>query len=89
MADIIIDEEYIQEMQNFSKVQGSRFEGILTEYIAVMNELNVEGIVKGQTAETLKMFIETAKSLQGKVQEISELFQQLLESYLSDINDAD
>ena len=89
MADIIIEDEYIEEMQSFSKVQASRFEVTLTEYMAVMSTLNAEGIVKGQTADALKMFIETAKSLKGKVQEISELFQQLLESYLSDINDAD
>lgn len=64
MADIIIEDEYIQEMRNFSKLQGSRFEAVLTEYIAIMHKLNAEGIVRGEreTADILKMFIETVMS---------------------------
>lgn len=89
MADIIIEDEYIQEMRDFSKLQGSRFETVLTEYIAVMYKLNAEGIVRGETADILKMFIETVMSLKGQVQELSELFQQLLDQYLADIDYAD
>lgn len=89
MADIIIEDEYIQEMRNFSKLQGSRFEAVLTEYIAIMHKLNAEGIVRGETADILKMFIETVMSFKGQVQELSELFRQLLDQYLTDIDYAD
>lgn len=89
MQDIVIVDEYIEEMKKFCSVQGTRYEVALFRYGSILLELNAQGIVRGQTAEALRAFLEAAASLKGRVAEITELFQQLMGNYLSDIDEAD
>lgn len=89
MQDIVIVNEYIEEMKKFCGVQGTRYEAALFKYVSILQELNAQGIVRGQTADALRAFLEAAASLRGRVTEISTLFQQLMGNYLTDIDEAD
>ncbi len=89
MQDIVIVDEYIEEMKKFCNVQGTRYEMALFKYVMILTELNSQGIVRGQTADALRVFLGAAASLRGRVGEVTALFQQLMENYLTDIDEAD
>lgn len=89
MADIIIDEEYVTELENFVSNQGEQFETCLAEYIQILIQVGLQGIVEGKTAEALKNYIGIAMTLKHHVGNTSELAEKMLKNYKIDIDEAD
>lgn len=89
MQNIIIDDRYIMEMQEFFVKQGELFEDFFEKYIAIMRVAVTDGIQSGKTKETLDMYIDIAEGLKGSVGEISTLGNNLANTYLAEIDKAD
>lgn len=89
MADTIIDEEYLAEVENWMLNQGEQFESFLGEYIQILLQTSMQGITQGKTAEALKNYIGIAVNLKNHVGDISELTAQMLKNYITDIDEAD
>ena len=89
MADTIIDEEYLTETESFISCQGEQFETFLAEYIRILMQESMEGIVEGKTAEALRNYIKIAVELKNHVGDASELAVQVLRNYRSAMDEAD
>ena len=89
MADTVIDEEYLSEMENWITNQGEQFETFLGEYIQILFQTSMQGIAEGKTAEALKNYIGIAYTLKNHVGSTLELAVQMLENYKADMDEAD
>lgn len=89
MTDTIIDDEYLEEMEKWISNQGEQFETFLSEYIRILLQTSMQGIAEGETAEALKYYIGIAFTLKNHVGNTSELTEQMLKNYSTDIDEAD
>lgn len=89
MADTIIEEEYLAEMEKWILNQGEQFETFLSEYIQILVQTSMQGIAEGKTAEALKNYIGIAMMLKHHVGDTSETAVQILKNYVADIDEAD
>lgn len=89
MADTIIDEEYVTELEKWISNQGEQFETFLSEYIQILFQTSMQGIAEGKTAEALKKYIEIAITLRNHVGNTTEAAVQELKNYCADIDKAD
>ncbi|MCC8029210.1 MAG: hypothetical protein LIO75_05375 [Lachnospiraceae bacterium] len=90
MADhLIIDDAYVQEQASYLKAGLSDLNSVIDRYIACLNNLAVQSIREGATAEALRVYIGYAKQIQGHLEEIGANTSSLMQSYLTAIDEAD
>lgn len=62
-TELIIDEEYINGMAEYFEKQGKQLQQMADSYINTMTRVVKEGVVMGETSESLNTFLEYAQKL--------------------------
>lgn len=90
---LVIDEAYIGGFQNHLASHCHEINVIINEYSKIMNEVITAGIVEGETAEALKVFVGEVKSKAEadsvNPQAMVSHIERLCSNYISRIDEAD
>lgn len=86
---LTIDESYIDEMAEHFERQGRQLQKMADAYIVAMRQIVQEGIVKGETSETLMRFTECAEKLHQVIQLTAERVRDSVMNYLEEVDAQD
>lgn len=86
---LTIDESYIEEMAEHFERQGRQLQKMADAYIVAMRQIVQEGIVKGETSETLMRFTECAEKLHQVIQLTAEGVRDSVMNYLEEVDAQD
>ncbi len=87
--NLIIDDSYVLTVGESSKTRGDALEGIMDNFVSILEATNTDGFIEGATATALRDFISCVKLLNDKLQEVSEQVNLVCQSFLQEINEAD
>lgn len=89
-SDLVIDDEYISSLGSFYTSMGDNIiDEMINSYIEKMQEIKDKAIMEGDIAESLQAFLEYAQSLKDIAGEIGTELKDLMECFITDIDQAD
>lgn len=88
-TELIIDEEYINQMAEYFEKQGKQLQNMINSYNAVMKKVVEAGIMEGKTSETLKAFSEYAEKLNQVIISTAMQIRDSTMNYLEEIDTQD
>ncbi len=88
-SEVRIDDDYILTTGSNLKEWYSDLQDGIDEYISIMEGIVGDAIMEGETAESLKEFLEFVKALSGEIEPIGEECEKILISYKNDVDQAD
>lgn len=86
--DVIIEDEYIEQMGEYLSKEAEDIEEKIIQYIAILNGICTKGITKGETAKALAEFKEQAEVLKG-IAEYGHTARRYCINYISRVDEAD
>ena len=89
VADIIIDDDYVIECKNQIETEGKKLEDALTDYVKILGNIKLSGIIEGETANALDAFIQTASEIRDGLKGRYSQGKVYCGSYIDHIDDAD
>lgn len=66
--ELVIDKDYFIDMKNYLENESRNLETQLSLYIAILENASSAGLISGETAVKLRMYLHNAKKLKGKLQ---------------------
>lgn len=88
-TELIIDDNYINEMAEYFEKQGKQLQSMVNAYIAAMKRITEEGIAEGETSDALKTFLEYAQRLNQVISATSVEVRDSVMNYLEEIDTQD
>lgn len=89
-TDLVIVDEYLQEMKNYFKEKGELLDNMIVSYAALMSEVTVEAIVSGATKESLELFKSYADKLIDKIPDmVTEVTNGRIDNFVRSIDEKD
>ena len=88
-ADRQIDDEYCEKMNKYIAETSLRIENYLNAYLVVLDNIKKNAIISGEVSDSLTNYIIYAKNTKGKVNEIAEVTQKHIFTFLERIDLAD
>lgn len=88
-TELIMNEDYIYEMAEYFEKQGKQLQNIADAYIAAIKRVTEEGIVKGETSETLRIFLEYAEKLNQVIELMAKEVRDSVVNYQEEIDAQD
>ena len=85
-TELIIDEDYINEMAEYFETQGKQLQNMVDSYIAIMKRVVEEGIVKGETSDALMTFLAYAEKLNRVIASTSKEIRDSVMNYLEEMD---
>lgn len=86
MSDLIVVDEFYEEMGKFFKKEGKHLDKIAKEYTVVLKVLKARGICEGETAQALTEYINLASQIDECAAQIGESVKSMLNSYIKSID---
>lgn len=84
-----IDDEYCKNMGKYFIDESAELEKFISEYIAILERIKSNAVMKGNVADALKVYISYGKKLKGQIESVSETAKEQIERFLSAIDEAD
>ncbi len=88
-ANLIIDDNYVQEVGRLSSVRGRKLEEILDSYVEILTEIETEAITSGEISQAVTAFRECISMLNDRLSTISINVDTVADSFIIDVNTAD
>lgn len=88
-TELVIDEEYINGMAEYFEKQGKQLQKMSNDYIRIMRKVVEDGIIKGETAESLRAFLQYAEKLNRVVASTALQIRDSAVNYLGEIDTRD
>lgn len=88
-TELIIDEEYINEMAEYFEKQGKQLQKMADSYINTMTKVVKEGVVMGETSESLNTFLQYAEKLNQVIISTAMQVRNSTMNYLEEIDTQD
>lgn len=88
-TELVIDEEYINGMAEYFEKQGKQLQKMSNDYIRIMRKVVEDGIIKGETAESLSAFLQYAEKLNRVVASTALHIRDSAVNYLGEIDTRD
>ncbi len=89
MEDLIVNDSDYERMGDAYISIGAYFEEIITEYCSIIDNICINGIIKGNVHDNLQTFKQMASVLSGQVETATKIVAQVCEDFVDDIDDAD
>lgn len=89
MADLIVDDENLEEIGNYFKEFSSKLQLYLDEYTNILGEIKAEAIISGDISNTLDAFIMCAKALNSSISDLGIEIKNSVDRYLEEIDEKD
>ena len=87
--NLIIDDDYVDDVGRDSTTRGNKLEGILDNFLTILNEMKAEAIVEGKIADALAAYISCVSLLNDQLTEISLSVERADRGFIQDVNTAD
>ena len=87
--NLIIDDDYVTGVGSDSATRGGKLEGILDQYLTILNEIKAEAIVEGKIADALAAYIGCVSLLNDQLTEISTSVKTAAQGFIQEVNTAD
>ena len=87
--EVILNEEYFTKMKSYYNKTGELLDLILREYIQILFQIREKGIVEGETAKALSVYIMSVGILKGQNAHMSKEIADLLQSYITAVDRED
>lgn len=87
--NLIIDDDYVTGVGSDSETRGNALEGILDQYLTILNEIKAEAIVEGKIADALAAYIGCVSLLNDQLTEISTSVKTAAQGFIQEVNTAD
>ena len=87
--NLIVSDEYINEMSEFFLKQGENLENMLDQYLAVLWVICNINITSGKIHDGLEAYKNAGKSLNGELKILSTVVSQTLKNFLNEIDEVD
>lgn len=88
-TELVIDDNYINEVAEYFETQGKQLQRMVDSYIAALKRVTEEGVVEGETSDALKSFLEYAEKLNQVVSATSVEVRDTVMNYLEEIDTQD
>lgn len=88
-TELVIDDNYINEMAEYFEMQGKQLQCMVDSYIAALKRVTQEGVVEGETSDALKSFWEYAEKLNQVISAASTEIRDSVINYLEEIDTQD
>lgn len=88
-TELVINDNYINEMAEYFETQGKQLQRMVDSYIAALKRVTEEGVVEGETSDALKSFLEYAEKLNQVVSATSVEVRDTVINYLEEIDTQD
>lgn len=88
-TELIINEEYINGMAEYFEKQGKQLQSMADGYVTAMRKVVEEGIVRGETAETMRAFLQYAEKLNQVIVSTAMKIRNSTVNYLEEIDTQD
>lgn len=88
-TNLIIDDDYIQDVGTLCRQRGEKLEEILTSYLDILQEIRDEAVMDGAICASLEAYKECASMISGQLETISEQIQNVCKAFINEINEAD
>lgn len=88
-ANLIVSDEYINDMADYFKEQGQNYNSMLTAYRNIVHDMIENGIKKGRIHDVLTTYIEATNCIEGEMKLISLSINQKLKSFIDEIDAKD
>lgn len=88
-ANLIIDDNYVQEVGRLSSIRGRKLEEILDNYVGILTEIETEAITSGEISQALVSFHECVTMLNDRLSTISTNVNTVANSFIIDVNTED
>lgn len=85
----IIDDKYCIEMGKYFKDQGNQLDQMISDYVAVMQFVEMFGTRDGEVHDAMGEYVEFAKKLKTKFGDISQNAQSQVNKFLTQVDKAD
>lgn len=89
MAEIIICDEFVEEVGTLIKQEGDKLDTAISTYVSILENIRADGIIEGQTAKALDAFIEEAKTLKSQFELLGSAVNLYYTNCVSKIDEAD
>lgn len=87
--NIIVIDDYIEDIGKQIQKKGEDIQNGINKYVTLLDEILLDGIVFGDTADAIRKFADYARMLLNIVSPIGETYNALCSQYLSAIDEAD
>lgn len=85
---ILTDEDIKQQSETFKKL-GKQLQSTVDTYIAYLEKLKNYGLISGEAANALSVYIDYCKKLDGVFEKMGNTYSVYLEQYLQDVDKYD
>lgn len=88
-TELVIDDNYINEVAEYFETQGKNLQRMVDSYIAALKRVTEEGVVEGETSDALKSLLEYAEKLNQVIAATSVEVRDTVMNYLEEIDTQD
>ena len=89
MSDIIINDGFVTQSGKIFEEAAEELEDTLKTYLRLLREINARGIMAGDTAEALELFISVAEKLTGKFSDFGQGAESACNTFITKMENAD
>ena len=88
-TELIIDDDYVNEMADFLNTRATNLQEGIDRYIQILENIRRDAIKQGATADALDTFISYAKNLSNVVEELGQTAKETCNTFISDVDESD
>lgn len=86
---LIIDDDYCRALGDFFVKQGEHMDGVIAEYVSILQEIKNSAITSGDVSNALGEYISYAQKLNDQIGNISITAKTHIDKFLTSVDDAD
>ncbi len=87
--ELIVSDDYIEEMSEFFLNQGQNLENMLDQYLTAVSVICSTNITSGRIHDGLEAYRNAGKSLNGELKMLSTVVSQTLNNFINEIDEVD
>lgn len=87
--ELIIDDEYCKAMGTYFSKQGEEMDKLISDYIAILQEVKSKAITSGEVSKTLNTYITYVKKMNKQIGSISTSTKTQINNFLARVDSED
>ena len=87
--ELIIDDEYCKAMGTYFAKQGEEMDKLISDYIAILQEVKNKAITSGEVSKTLNTYITYVKKMNKQIGSISTSTKTQINNFLARVDSED
>ena len=89
MADLIVNDSDFECINDKYTEIGAYFEEVIEDYIALIDDICIDGIKSGHIHDNLLIYRNTAAKLNGQIEDVMGIVSGICSKFVTDIDAAD